>query len=249
MVGDPAFVGVYSSASTRWYPTNAATACIIWCETVPFVTTQGGNVDGSSVGFWTNLISGVAGPGNLTADTGIPVFHSTGGGADGNEPRVFFTTNSIQRFITGVKTETSYTIMMVMQISNTVQSTSGKIIALLYNAGVAPFMQYNNKALELNQSITVTGPATITNSNWMIITSVFNGASSSITTNGVAYVSGNTGSGSAGTGGYYINNGSYSGGFWPLSGNISRIWAWANALSAGDTTSAITQCKTDFGIH
>lgn len=237
---DLAFLGQQATSSARWYPTNAAKDVWFWYELTPINTAT--NTEGNGVGLWTNLA-----PNHLTitlsSDTTRPIFHSSGGGYNGLEPRISFNTNTAnQRLITGSFSLPTFTMLVVMQNADV---GSNKNVMIFQDANSTPWLFMKTNAITFNAGSSISGPNTL-DTNWMILVAEFNGTSSDVQTNGVTYKTGSIGTGTMTT--LYLDNNSYAGGFWPFNGSISRIWGWTNVLSAGDMTSAINQCKTDFGF-
>lgn len=240
------------STSSTWYPTNAAQFAWMWLDTKPLTAltnTSSINVcpDGTAAVKWTNLVVAPFGAAYdwTTVAPDYPTNYLSGGGQSGTSGRINGVTGHTSRFTTGLCALPTFTVMFVVR--NTGASVSHNIQYLLGSGSGVPWLRWNDATLEMSAGITLTGAATI-GTGYYIITATFNGASSSITTNGVTYVSGNAGS----TG--FVN----SGGLTPnilshfaainFVGDISRCWGWSNILSGSDLTKAITQCKTDFGF-
>lgn len=233
------------SGASRFTPDQAANALFWWFELTPTngarVNTDGsGGVPANSglAGSWINL----AHNNDVCNNDGSPVatYFVSGGGANGTSPRLSFPNTAVCRYLIPAQgTITNFTIIMVIKPAN---ATGNK--ALFSNGNGGPLIQDNAGKLEMNAGSTITGPVSIGTSAY-IITWVNAGASSEIDTNGVLYVSGNSG-----TKGFAV-------GAQPIiaqpivneyQGDISRIWGWTNILSAGDMTKAINQCKQDFGF-
>lgn len=235
------------STSSRWYPTNAANTLFYWFEVTPTNSARlnadgSGGVPGNAVraGSWINIASGqISGSDGAT----FPTNFTSGGGVNGTSPRISFNTQISDRFVTpglGV-TLTNFTLMCVMNASNAAAGSQ----EFLGNANNPPYIDVNANKFTINCGNAVSGAATIANGTWYIVTWVQKGATSEIKTNDVTYVTGDSGTvGYTSIQGMYIAHDRVT----QFSGNISRIWVWTNTLSAGDNTSAINQCKTDFGF-
>lgn len=232
-----------TTSSGTWYPTNAANQLFYQLELYPTNSARTNTtftlnppIDGQSVGNWGNIPNGGSG----TATATIPVYRSSGGGYTGTDPRLQFTKRINEDNHGGTETLTNFTVMMVITSSN-IATANCRILSA--GGGFDPYIQFNAGKLEINAGTLVSGAATILGVPY-IITWIQAGASSKIQTNGVDYVSGNSGTHgmSATLGFFYFANPTVN----QLVGDVSRIWCWTNTLSAGDMASALAQCKTDF---
>lgn len=220
------------ASSGRWWPTNAP-GMFLWLETVPFLT-MSNQTDNSQVFRWTNVVDPNL---SLAADQPLrPTNFISGGGLSGTTDKVHWqeAVGGTQRITGGPGAPSHYTFIFVANCDNAATSPGG-----MFYDGTAMRLEFNNAALQMSAGTTLTGPAVI-GTGWYIITAVFNNASSEIDTNGVLYVSGAAGNTALGS--------VYLGQFQAFKGNISRVWAWTNTLSGSDMTSAINQCKTDYGF-
>lgn len=259
-------------AASTWYPTNAAQQLLYWFDVLPNPSQNGvrnavngtGSIptDGSSAFSWTNwshpFLTTEGQYGNATDSAHRPIYKASGGGVSGTAPRVNFNNGggsgcgfSVNPY-TSI-TITNFTVVMVLNMSNCAAANTGIIVCSGFGLNY-PFLDVSSSALRigsLNGSKTVTGPATIQNIPY-IISWIQAGASSRIDTNGVQYVAGDAGTGGINSSGApQLVNPTASGSpahTTQYIGDISRFWMWTNTLSAGDLSSAVAQCKKDFGF-
>lgn len=229
----PYFAKDRVSASGRWWPTNTANQMFIWLELTPILSAGKDFTTGDGVGInhWTNLVSGSL----FNADGAFPTNYTSGGGGNGTSPRVDFTSSSSTRMESQDFGKPTATFIVVANSS----TPAAEQFIFVNGSGIPPYLRYRNSSLEISAGTLLSTPATITN-DYYVITAVFNGASSRIDTNGVTAASGNAGSTSFGAA--YLAQ-------WQLyKGNICRVWAWTNILTTAEESSAVAQCKIDFGI-
>jgi hypothetical protein len=173
----------------------------------------------------------------------------SGGGANGTSPRMFFKNNVIRRLIPDASNFniTNFTLLAVVQCTAATDGTTEYLLS--YDETVSPpWIRFNsNGKLEISAGTTLSGPSSV-GTGWNIIMVTFAGASSTVTTNGVAYSSGNIGSVGTGSGAtpFICSDGGNP--FPPFGGNLCRLWVWTNSLTAGETTSALHQTEQDFGF-
>ena len=245
----------WSRASSVWYPTNAAEAMIYWFDTIPTpgfnssrdsLTSGGGAIpaDGGSCLSLTNWVN--PNGGNATRNVGTPLYRSSGGGNSGTTPRWDYNNGATARFICagGVGNNvkwTNFTVIMVVRISGASTANQG----LVNNANSTPYLELNASKLTMNAGTAVSGAATIGN-NPYIITWLQKGATSEIDTNGVLYVTGNSG-----TDGFanasdtpYLSQARVN----HFIGDSSLFEMWTNTLSAGELSQEIARIKTNFGF-
>jgi len=232
-----------SSLASRWWPTQANNGLVFWGELTPLDGTWDGALhpvgDNHRVLIWTNFAAAAT---TWTSDQALhPTNFISGGGNNSTSPHILFTGASSTRMIGASWPVTTNKSTWILVANCT--ATTGTDILVMNGAGGTPWFQYNAKKLEMSQGSTISSAATMTTS-YFVITCVFAAdGTSHIDTNGVAMVTGNAGTGNMAA--PYLaqfNSVCYH-------GNLSRVWMWNGVLSAGDLTSAVAQCKTDFGIQ
>lgn len=228
-VEQPMFLASATSTA-RWWPTNTSDLRI-WLELTPTNSTAD-PANNSPVTVWTNLAEPIN---SFTSDQAThPTNFVSGGGGSNNSPHVYFKTTT-HRMVTGDWNMSVSTWMVVCNITGDPTVNNN----IWINGGAAPYFRIGANKATINAGSDLSTVACITN-QYILLTAVFNGASSRIDTNGVTAVSGDAGSGAVHS--TFLANWEFT------EGNICRVWCWAKTLSASDYASAVNQCKSDFEL-
>ncbi len=225
---------------------NSITNLALWLEARGAVSVNSPIQNTDTITAITNFaIGGIpVGPFNT------PKFISSGGG--NNNASYIVATNAAGFGDSGTNlfTTNRFTAVFVLRIDRGGGGSGGGIYGRSGNINEASFdYSTNTMVYDLYNGVHLQTPgSTLITNRWHVLTTLVDGASSLIRTNGATAVTGDAGTGGGMLSPWKVCRTSFVSDLEFMNGAVLRILFWARPLSPTEYQQVETQCRLDFGI-